>query len=74
MRIFPFVYLSLAITCAINYSSLFEYVKKKKKNVFIQSTLPYSFNLFVSIIRVFNIFMYLDWISIFFNFQFSSRL
>lgn len=72
MRIFPFVYLSLAITCA-NYSSLFEYVKKKK-NVFIQSTLPYSFNLFVSIIRVFNIFMYLDWISIFFNFQFSSRL
>lgn len=33
MRIFPFVYLSLAITCA-NYSSLFEYVKKKKKKCF----------------------------------------
>lgn len=45
----PFV----AITFA-DYSSLFEYVKKK-----CFSTLPYSFNLFV-----FNISIYLDWILI----------
>lgn len=46
MRIFPFVYLSLAITCA-NYSSLFEYVKKKKKmflySLLCRTVLIYSF-------------------------------
>lgn len=45
MRIFPFVYLSLAITCA-NYSSLFEYVKKKKiflYSLLCRTVLIYSF-------------------------------